>query len=554
MTTRITYIIILVLAGLILMTLDHLYVEETTWQKHLAISEETAYLARTVTNFFRERTSAVTAVAMLVAARSADAQADAFPSAARAFVSPIPGCQSAALLDEDFSVASAYPSGKDHVPSLDELFSPVGAMHETAIRAQEEKDLVVSDCTLPNRRDAVFFVAYPVSAGAEDPTKVVVAQFNLATLTRDQLGAYLDRIGRHTAVLIGPSGENIGAGRNPESVGLHETHGVSAGSDFWRIRVQQTRRDLAVSTVSRVLLWILGLTLTAGFLFFYSVLARRNRQLQRKEVRLKAQASATREYNERLLQTNRDLDDFTYVVSHDLKEPLRGIEGLTKLLISDHGDRLDDAAREYLRFIKDATGRLQRLIHDLLKLSRATRHEYPHETADIGELVGEVIQSMEYAIGEKGARVTVETPMPAISCDRVRLSELYQNLLSNALKFTNDKAPRVRIGCRDQGESHLFWVADNGIGVCPEHRERIFKIFQRVHTDVPREGTGVGLTICTRIVERHGGRLWVEAEPGGGSRFCFTIPNEEADGGAETVAASSGECSGHPEQLECATC
>jgi len=535
MTTRITMVVILVLAAFILLALDYLYVEETSWQKHLAISEEAAYLARTVTNFFRERTSAVHATALLVGAESPEKRPAAFVSAATEFASPLPGFRSVALLDGNLGVVSAHPQGARRGSDLKKVFSNGDAARDAAIRARETRELVVSDCGPPNHDDAVFLVAYPVSTRSGDlfERAVVAAEFTLATLTRDQLGAYLDRIGRHKAILLGPSGAKLRADRNPGGLGLHQTHGVSAGSDVWRIRVEQTRRDRAVSAVSRILLWVLGATLTVAFLFFYWTLARRNRQLRRKEVHLKAQASATREYNERLLRTNRDLDDFTYVVSHDLKEPLRGIEGLTKLLIADCGDRLDATGREYLRFIQDATARLQRLIQDLLKLSRATRCDYPRETADIGEVAAEVIQSMEYAIAEHGADVAVETPMPAISCDRVRLSELFQNLLSNALKFAGENAPRIRIGCREEDRSYLFWVADNGMGVCPEHRERIFQIFQRAHTDVAREGTGVGLTICTRIVERHRGPAL--GGGGAGGRFPFLLHNTQRRIGRHNV-------------------
>jgi len=288
-------------------------------------------------------------------------------------------------------------------------------------------------------------------------------------------------------------------------------------------------------TFARAALWGLGALLILGFVLFHFMFEAKNRELKEHNHRMKQQARASQEANEKLLRANQELDDFSYTVSHDLKEPLRGIEGLTRLLLDEYGDKLDDTGREYLGFIRDSGVRMRRLVDDLLKLSRISRRKYPYEMVNFNELVREVLEALGYAIRERRAGVEVQQGLPHVSCDRVRMAELFQNLVSNALKFTNGREPVIRIGCEEQPSAYLFWVRDNGIGISAEDRERVFLVFQRLQAGKEAGGTGVGLTICKRIVERHGGRIWVESEPAVGSRFCFTLPKYQADKDADTA-------------------
>ncbi len=294
----------------------------------------------------------------------------------------------------------------------------------------------------------------------------------------------------------------------------------------FRIEVEPPLHASGASRLTRTAIWGLGLVLLLSFTLFYFALLKQSNALQRTNRKLQAHAQHTEEMNARLLRLNRELDDFAYTVAHDLKEPIRGIEGLTRLFMKEYGHQLDQKARDYLMFVKESGKRMRRLVEDLLRLSRSGRRHYPWEQVNMNELVAEVIASLQYAIREKEADVAIESDLPAAICDPVRISEVFQNLVSNALKFSNARCPEVRIGCERRNGTSLFWVRDNGAGVPPEKRETIFRPFQRGDSDTDLEGSGVGLTICKRVVEHHGGRIWAEDHDGHGSKFCFTLPAE----------------------------
>jgi len=164
----------------------------------------------------------------------------------------------------------------------------------------------------------------------------------------------------------------------------------------------------------------------------------------------------------------------------------------------------------------------------------------------MNELVSDIQDTLRYAIEENGATVRVAKDLPRVPCDRVRMAEVFQNLLSNALKFTNDRPPVISIGHEDADDASLFWVSDNGTGVEEKDHERIFQIFQQAQSRAGSDGTGVGLTICKRIVERHGGRIWVESAPGRGAKFCFTLPRQAAEQGVETDDGEDAAVGGGP--------
>jgi len=227
--------------------------------------------------------------------------------------------------------------------------------------------------------------------------------------------------------------------------------------------------------------------------------------------------------NEDLLRSNKDLEEFAYVASHDLQEPLRMVASYTQLLAERYKGQLDEKAMKYIAYAVEGAVRMQQLINGLLTYSRMGARGRPVETVDSHALLGEAIRNLGAAIDESHAIITAEE-LPAVSADPTQLVHLFQNLLSNAVKFRSEEYPRVHVSAHDAGKEWIFSVKDNGIGIDRQYSDRIFLIFQRLHTRTEYPGTGIGLALCKRIVERHGGRIWFESEPGKGSSFFFSLP------------------------------
>jgi signal transduction histidine kinase len=227
-----------------------------------------------------------------------------------------------------------------------------------------------------------------------------------------------------------------------------------------------------------------------------------------------------------LERSNADLREFAYVASHDLSEPLRMITSYLQLLQRRYGDRLDDDADQFIDFAVDGAQRMRTLIDDLLAYSRLERAPLEARPVDTRETVDQTLRALAASLEEAEAEVKVDR-LPVVAGDPVQLGQVFQNLIANALKFRNGKAPHVEVAAERDDTGWRFTVADNGIGIDPDHAERVFKMFQRLHTREAYEGTGIGLAICRRIVDRHGGRIWVEPNPGGGSRFVFTLPDAD---------------------------
>jgi len=220
---------------------------------------------------------------------------------------------------------------------------------------------------------------------------------------------------------------------------------------------------------------------------------------------------------------NRELDDFTYIVSHDLKEPLRSIDAFSKFVVDDYREKLGEEGFNYLERIRINAGRMQSLIEDLLEISRIERKKYPFVEIKAEELIREVSQRLEYAIKQKNAQLVVADNLPVIFCDRVRLTEVFINLVSNAVKFADKPAPLIEIGCRDKNPFYEFYIKDNGPGIEERYFNKVFEIFQRLGKREDHEGTGAGLTIAKKVVEMHKGRIWLESKVGEGTTFYFTI-------------------------------
>lgn len=223
-------------------------------------------------------------------------------------------------------------------------------------------------------------------------------------------------------------------------------------------------------------------------------------------------------------RSNRDLEQFAYVASHDLQEPLRMVSSYTQLLSQRYGEHLDDKARKYIHYAVDGAVRMQVLINDLLEYSRIHTRGAPLAPTDAHAVLGRALRNLTAAITESHAIITNDD-LPEVLADPDQLAQVFQNLLANAIRYRGDAPPHVHIHAEDDGEgSWRFRFADNGIGFDMQYAERIFVIFQRLHTRQEYAGTGIGLAICQRIIERHGGRIWAESSPGAGATFFFTLP------------------------------
>lgn len=230
-----------------------------------------------------------------------------------------------------------------------------------------------------------------------------------------------------------------------------------------------------------------------------------------------------RHQRQELARSNAELEQFAYVASHDLQEPLRMVASYVQLLERRYQDQLDQNARDFIAYAVDGTVRMQELIQALLSYSRiGTRGQEFHLT-DCNSTLDRALENLRLAIAETETLIT-QDPLPELMADSIQLTQLFQNLLSNAIKFRSDRLPVIHIGAVQKDESWLFSVQDNGIGMEAKHSDRIFAIFQRLHSRTKYPGSGIGLAISKKIVERHGGQIWVESTPGEGTTFYFTIP------------------------------
>lgn len=229
-----------------------------------------------------------------------------------------------------------------------------------------------------------------------------------------------------------------------------------------------------------------------------------------------------------LARSNAELEQFAYVASHDLQEPLRMVTSYVQLLARRYKGKLDEDADDFIAYAVDGATRMQELINDLLAYSRIETRGRDFEPTDCKVILDRTLINLQRAIEESGAVVSHD-PLPTVMADASQLIQLFQNLIGNALKFHSEEPPRIHISV-SQDHEWVFCVRDNGIGIEPSYRERIFTIFERLHSRAEYPGTGIGLAICKKIVERHGGRIWVESELGKGSSFYFTLPIIRGDG------------------------
>lgn len=233
-----------------------------------------------------------------------------------------------------------------------------------------------------------------------------------------------------------------------------------------------------------------------------------------------------------LARSNRDLEQFAYVASHDLQEPLRMVATYTQLLAERYRGKLDENADKYINYAVDGALRMQKLVQDLLAFSRVGRQGAALRSTDCNLVLRSALQNLEAAIQESGAVVKADQ-LPVLVVDSAQLTQVFQNLIGNGIKFRGEAPPTIQVNAEAQDKEWTFSVQDNGIGIAADQAENVFVIFRRLHTREEYAGNGIGLSICKKIIEHHGGRIWVESEAGRGSTFRFTLPVKPVSRGGD---------------------
>ena len=226
-----------------------------------------------------------------------------------------------------------------------------------------------------------------------------------------------------------------------------------------------------------------------------------------------------------LARSNEELRHFAYVASHDLQEPLRVVTGYLQLLERRYKQKLDADADKFIKFAVEGAAYMEQLINDLLAYSRVSSAAKPFQPTEMQAVLSKVLAILQHPIAESGAAITSE-PLPAVTADETQMTQLLQNLIANAIKFRSERRPEIHVSARREDGRWTFAVRDNGIGIDQQYWDQIFVIFQRLHTRQKYPGTGIGLAICKKIVERHGGRIWLDSTPGQGSTFYFSIQGQ----------------------------
>jgi signal transduction histidine kinase len=304
------------------------------------------------------------------------------------------------------------------------------------------------------------------------------------------------------------------------------------------IQTQQTLREVKEqenkisllekdNEINKLTIW-LSLGILSFIFMMLIVYIRKNKQEKRLNQQLEAYNHQIEDQNKQLAEINQELKQFTSVASHDLKSPLRTVASFSNLLQRRYKDQLDEAAQEYLDFIQSGVKRMISMLDDLLSYAKVGKKDIPLKWIDSSEILDEALFNLQENIRVEGAEVNIDkTSLPKIKANRTLMVQLFQNLIANAIKFRSSKAPIVTVNCSPNGKTHTFMVKDNGIGIDPEFKDKIFEMFGRINGKTEYEGTGIGLATCKKIVNNHGGEIWVESENGKGSTFYFSIPKEK---------------------------
>jgi signal transduction histidine kinase len=327
---------------------------------------------------------------------------------------------------------------------------------------------------------------------------------------------------------------------------------VSDMKDEENRRLQLLTGEMDLTTRRAKLYIFFGAALGFCFLFLAGAVIRQEMDQRRRsdeeirrlnadlELRVTQRTFELAARSHELERSNTELQQFAYVASHDLQEPLRTISSFSQLLAKRYRNQLDDKAREFIDFTVDGCKRMQTLINDLLTFSRVGTDLKPLAPVRCDVALDRALKNLRLAIQESGTEIQ-RSPLPVVMADEVQLAQLFQNLVSNAIKFRGPLPPRINIFAQRQDRSWLVRVRDNGIGILPEHSDRIFVIFQRLHTSAQYSGTGIGLAVCKKIAERHGGAISVQPSPEGGSIFSFTMSAGEIKNAGSTEEKTPSE-------------
>lgn len=371
------------------------------------------------------------------------------------------------------------------------------------------------------RRDGIFLARLPDQYGS----------FGRSVAASDLFTKFLANSSSGIArfVSVADGNAKIVAYRTLERYPLVATVGITEKTAFSRFWVETTWLAITVIILAGALYWFAASSDRREH--YRSLLATRleeqstalERQVAQRTSHLVELQAESEKKARQLAASNADLEQFAYIASHDLQEPLRTVTSFVQLLQHRYEGKLDTDANEYIAYAVDGAKRMHELILDLLSYSRVSTQGDDFISCDLNRIVAEAQANLEVSISESAALIEVG-PLPTVDGDHRQLVSLFQNLISNAIKYRKvNLAPKLRIQAIPDGKEWMFQVSDNGIGIEPEYRERIFVIFQRLHAAGTYEGTGIGLAICKRIVDRHGGRIWVESETGKGSTFNFTL-------------------------------
>jgi len=254
--------------------------------------------------------------------------------------------------------------------------------------------------------------------------------------------------------------------------------------------------------------------------------------IESKNDQLAKNLKITEDQKKDLEKVNKELDRFAHTVSHDLRAPLTGIAGYGAYLVKNFKEKLDERGKGCLEGIERSANRMNALINDLLALTKISRVKNPYEDISVSEIVNPILERLEFTINELDAKVIIQDNLPTIRCDRIKLGEVFLNLINNAIKFSskntkeNKNQLTVEVGCNDKENVYEFFVKDNGIGIAKEHHGDVFGVFKRLHNVREYDGTGAGLSIVKNVVEDHGGEVWIDSQAGDGATFYFTIPKK----------------------------
>ena len=292
--------------------------------------------------------------------------------------------------------------------------------------------------------------------------------------------------------------------------------------DGERIEHYETKRRRKDGTIIDISLTVSPIKDEGGRVIGASTIARDVTLAKRAEEALRM-VDELRQRTDELARSNSELQRFAFVASHDLQEPARTVASFCELLSDRYKAQLDDNAREWIGYAVAGARRMRGLVADLLEYSRLQSPTRRFAPTDCASVVAEAVANLRVSIDEMRAEVSHD-PLPVVTADAPQLAHLFQNLIANAIKFRGNQPPRVHVSAERHGNEWAFSVRDNGIGIEPRHCEQIFDVFRRLHPEGQYPGTGIGLAICKRVVEQHGGQIWVESEPGRGSVFYFSLP------------------------------